>query len=80
MNINAFINQCRRMWPDIEFVVYKYGEDITRKIFIIIFNQEDINNITNLGHFPEVVRENDQETIIQKIKEFKNGKTRIINH
>lgn len=68
------------MWPDIEFIVYKYGEDITRKIFIIIFNTKDINKTLNLGHFPETVRDYDQETIIQKIKEFKNGKTRIINH
>ena len=73
MNINKFISQCRRMWPDIEFIVYKHGEDITTKLFIIIFSLKDINKTINLGHFPEIVRDYDQETIIQKIKELRSN-------
>lgn len=80
MNINTFIKQCCKIWPDLEFVVHKQGQDIWKKMFIIVFVKEDINNIANLGYFPEIVNNNNQEIIIQKIKEFKNGKTRIINH
>lgn len=80
MTISKFISQCRRIWPDIEFVIHKQGQDIWKKLFIIVFNQQDIYQVANLGYFPEIVNQTTQEIIIQKIKEFKNGKTRINNH